>query len=108
MKHLGSLFDSEFLRNFSQLENIFKKHLKSRDLMKKLISHFNKDPNPILAYNFYTNEDMNKFDMKKVERDKYYVNLHKDQIKASADFEFFLISSTEIKYFYVTFTQYSR
>ncbi len=45
---------------------------------------------------------MNKFDMKKVESDKYYVNLHKDQIKASADFEFFLISSTEIKYFYAT------
>ncbi len=40
--------------------------------------------------------------MKKVERDKYYVNLHKDQIKTSADFEFFLISSTKIKYFYVT------
>ena len=40
--------------------------------------------------------------MKKVEKDKYYVNLQKDQIKTSADFEFFLISSTKIKYFYVT------
>ena len=102
MKHLGSLFDSEFLRNFSQLENIFKKHLKCSESMKKFIGHVNKDPNPILADNFYTNEDMNKFDMKKVESDKYYVNLHKDQIKTTADFEFFLISSKEIKYFYAT------
>ena len=104
MKHLGSkeLFDSEFLRNFSQLENIFKKHLKSRDSMKKLISYFNNDPDPKLDTNFFTNEDMNRFDMAKVEKDKYYVNLQKDQIKTSADFEFFLISSTKIKYFYVT------
>ncbi len=77
--------------------------------MKKFIGHFNKDSNLILADNFVTNESMNKFDMEKVESDKYYVNLHKDQIKASAlafilhaDFEFFLISSTGIKFFYVT------
>jgi len=70
--------------------------------MIEFIKLFKEDLSPILADNFFTNEDMNRFDLAKVDKDKYYVNLQKDQIKTTADFEFFLISSSKIKYFYVT------